>query len=117
VDNAIIRNEKLLIYGEEIPNFKDICEEFIIYEGRQLVDEFSSKAAAAGIQLPDIGLLILCGGGSLFFKEIIKQNLARIPMIFNDNAIMLNAIGAWKNANTLKNEFNENSPLEFVSGR
>lgn len=117
VDNAIIRNEKLLIYGEEIPNFKDICEEFIVYEGRQLVDEFSSKAAAAGIQLPDIGLLILCGGGSLFFKEIIKQNLARIPMIFNNNAIMLNAIGAWKNANTLKNEFCENSPLEFISGR
>lgn len=117
LDNAIIRNEKLLIYGEEIPDFKDICQELIVYEGRQLVDEFSSKAAAAGIQQPDIGLLILCGGGSLFFKEIIKQNLARIPMIFNDNAIMLNAIGAWKNANTLKSEFSENSPLEFISGR
>lgn len=116
LDNAIIRNEKLLIYGEEIPNFKDTCQEFIVYEARQLVDEFSSKAAAAGIQLPDIGLLILCGGGSLLFKEVIKQNLSRIPMIFNDNAIMLNAIGAWKNANTMKNEFNENSSLDHLFG-
>lgn len=119
VDNAIVRNEKLLIYGEEIPNFNEICKELIVYEGRQLVDEFSSKAAASGIQLPDIGLLILCGGGSLLFKEIIKSNLSRIPMIFNDNAIMLNAIGAWKNANSLRKEFtqSQNTTLDYVLGR
>lgn len=117
VDNAIIRNEKLLIYGEEIPNFNELCREFILHEGRQLVEEFSSKAAASGIQLPDIGLLVLCGGGSLLFKEVIKQQLARIPMIFNDNAIMLNAIGAWKNANAIKNQFTESSTLEYVFGQ
>lgn len=119
VDNAIVRNEKLLVYGEEIPRFNEIIREFIVYEGRQLVDEFSSKAAAAGIQLPDIGLIILCGGGSLLFKEIIKQNLSRIPMIFSENAIMLNAIGAWKNANSLKMELDEKqgSNLDYVLGR
>lgn len=119
VDNAIVRNEKLLIYGEEIPNFNEICRELILYEGRQLVDEFSSKAAASGIQLPDIGLLILCGGGSLLFKEIIKQNLSRIPMIFNENAIMLNAIGAWKNANSFRKDFtqSQNTTLDYVLGR
>lgn len=117
LDNALIRNEKLLIYGEEIPNFKETCREFILYEARQLVDEFSSKAAAAGIQLPDIGLLVLCGGGSLLFRNVIEEHLGRIPMIFNDNAIMLNAIGAWKNANTLKNGFADNSALEFISGQ
>lgn len=113
LDNAIIRNEKLLIYGDEIPNLHSVCKEFIDYEARQLTDEFSSKAAAAGIQLPDIGLLILCGGGSLLFKEVIKKNLARIPMIFSDNAIMLNAIGAWKNANRLKNELMEDPILKY----
>jgi len=115
LDNAIIRKEKLLIYGEEIPNLQSICKEFINYEARQLSDEFSSKAAAAGIQLPDIGLLIFCGGGSLLFKEVIKQSLNRIPMIFSENAIMLNAIGAWKNANRLKNELIEESALDFAS--
>lgn len=112
LDNAIIRNEKLLIYGNEIPNLHSLSKEFIDYEARQLVDEFSSKAAAAGIQLPDIGLLILCGGGSLLFKNVIKTNLNRIPMIFSDNAIMLNAIGAWKNANHLKNELFDNSAYD-----
>jgi plasmid segregation protein ParM len=115
LDNAIIRNEKLLIYGEEIPNLHGICKEFIDYEARQLTDEFSSKAAAAGIQLPDIGLLMLCGGGSLLFKEVIKKNLSRIPMIFSENAIMLNAIGAWKNANKLKNDISENSAFDFAA--
>lgn len=47
IDNAIIRNEKLLVYGQEIPRFHEICREIINHEGRQLVDEFSSKAAAA----------------------------------------------------------------------
>lgn len=84
LDNTIIRNEKLLVYGEEIPNLLDISKEYINHEARQLVDEFSSKAAAAGIQLPDIGLLILCGGGSLLFKDVIKKNLNRIPMIFSE---------------------------------
>lgn len=116
VDNAVVRNEKLLIYGEEIPNFKKICSEFIIYEGRQLIEEFTSKAAASGIQLPDIGLLILCGGGSLLFKDIIQQHLARIPMIFGENAIMLNALGAWKNANNLKKQFSDSTNLEFAFG-
>ena len=115
LDNAIIRKEKLLIYGEEIPNLQEICKQFIDYEARQLVDEFSSKAAAAGIQLPDIGLLILCGGGSLLFREVIKKSLSRIPMIFSENAIMLNAIGAWKNANRLKNDLNENSVIEYIA--
>lgn len=117
VDNAIVRNERLLIYGQEIANFNEVCRDFIVHEGRQLVDEFSSKAAAAGIQLPDIGLLILCGGGSLLFKEVIKQYLSRIPQIFSDNAIMLNAIGAWKNANALKGQFSETTTLDFVLGR
>jgi plasmid segregation protein ParM len=115
LDNAIIRKEKLLIYGEEIPNLQNICKEFIDYEARQLADEFSSKAAAAGIQLPDIGLLILCGGGSLLFKEVIKKNLNRIPMIFSENAIMLNALGAWKNANRLKNSLLEESALDYTA--
>ncbi|MCX7922251.1 MAG: ParM/StbA family protein [Clostridia bacterium] len=115
LDNAIIRNEKLLIYGNEIPNLHQICKEFIDHEARQLVDEFSSKSAAAGIQLPDIGLLILCGGGSLLFKEVIQKNLGRIPMIFSDNAIMLNAIGAWKNANRLKNQSLENSAFDYAA--
>lgn len=116
VDNAIVRNEKMLIYGQEIPNFNEICREFIVYEARQLVDEFSSKAAAAGVQMPDIGLLILCGGGSLLFKEVIKQSLSRIPLIFSENAIMLNALGAWKNANVLKGNFAQTSTLEYVLG-
>ncbi|KXG75043.1 ParM/StbA family protein [Thermotalea metallivorans] len=115
LDNTIIRNEKLLIYGEEIANFRDICKQMIDYEARQLVDEFSSKAAAAGIQLPDIGLIILCGGGSLLFKEIIQKNLSRIPMMFSKNAIMLNALGAWKNANRLKNKYSDSSSLDYVA--
>jgi len=115
LDNAIIRNEKLLIYGEEIPNLSSTCREYIDHEARQLVDEFTSKAAAAGIQLPDIGLLILCGGGSLLFKEIIKKNLGRIPMIFSENAIMLNAIGAWKNANRLKNDLMEETTFDYTA--
>jgi len=61
----VVNEDKLLIYGEEIPKLKYICSDFFVQEGRQLVDEFCSKAAAAGIQLPDIGLMILCGGGSL----------------------------------------------------
>ena len=28
----------------------------------------------------------------MLFKEVIKKNLSRIPMIFSENAIMLNAI-------------------------
>lgn len=104
LDNAIIRNDKLLIYGEEIPKLKEICKQIIDFEARQLVDEFTSKAAAAGIQLPDIGLIVLCGGGSLLFREVIEKNLFRIPMKFSNNAVMLNALGAWKNANRLKNE-------------
>ena len=115
LDNAIIRNEKLLIYGEEIPNLNAICKEYINHEARQLADEFSSKAAAAGVQLPDIGLLILCGGGSLLFKEVIKKNLSRIPMIFSENAIMLNAIGAWKNANRLKNDLMGDSAFDYAA--
>jgi plasmid segregation protein ParM len=83
LDNAIIRNEKLLIYGEEIPNLSNVCKEYIEHEARQLTDEFSSKSAASGIQLPDIGLLIICGGGSLLFKDVIKKDLSRIPMIFS----------------------------------
>lgn len=114
--NAIVKNEKLLVYGQEIPNFNELCREFIVHEGRQLIDEFSSKAAAAGVQLPDIGLMILCGGGSLLFKEIINQHISRIPMIFSENAIMLNAVGAWKNANTLKNDYVENPTLEYLTG-
>lgn len=115
--NAIVHNEKLLIYGEQIPNFNELCLEFIEHEGRQLVDEFCSKAAAAGVQLPDIGLMILCGGGSLLFKDVIHHHLARIPMIFSENAIMLNAIGAWKNANSLKKDYIQNPALEYVAGR
>jgi plasmid segregation protein ParM len=117
VDNLIVRNERLLIYGEEIPNFEHLCREYINHEGRQLVEEFSSKAAASGIQLPEIGMLILCGGGSLLFKEVIKQHLSKIPMIFSENAIMLNAIGAWKNANSERNKFTENPTLEYVFGQ
>lgn len=115
LDNAIIRNEKLLIYGEEIPNLRELSKNYIDHEAAQLVDEFSSKAAASGIQLPDIGLLILCGGGSLLFKDVISKKLSRIPMIFSDNAVMLNAIGAWKNANRLKNELSENSAFDFAA--
>ncbi len=115
VDNAIIRNEKLLIYGQDIPNFKEMSKEIIDFEGRQLVDEFSSKAAAAGMQLPDIGLLILCGGGSLLFKDMIKKHLSRIPIIFSENAVMLNAIGAWKNAVKYKNEKFEENALDFAA--
>ena len=115
VDNAIIKNEKLLIYGQDIPNFKELSKEIIDFEGRQLADEFSSKAAAAGVQLPDIGLLILCGGGSLLFKDMINSHLSRIPMIFSDNAVMLNAIGAWKNAVKYKNENLEDSAINLVA--
>jgi len=115
LDNAIIRNEKLLIYGEEIQNLHEISKEYIDYEAAQLVDEFSSKAAASGIQLPDIGLLILCGGGSLLFKDVIAKKLHRIPMIFSDNAIMLNAIGAWKNANRLRGELFESSAADLIA--
>lgn len=115
LDNAIIRNEKLLIYGEEIPNLCEVSRNYIDHEAAQLVDEFSSKAAASGIQLPDIGLLILCGGGSLLFKDVISKNLSRIPIIFSDNAVMLNAIGAWKNANKLRNELSGSSVLDLVA--
>lgn len=115
VDNALIRNEKLLVYGQEIPRFKESSKEIIDFEGRQLVDEFTSKAAAAGVQLPDIGLLILCGGGSLLFRDMIAQQLSRIPMIFSDNAVMLNAIGAWKNAVRYKNEQMDSSALDYVA--
>jgi plasmid segregation protein ParM len=115
IDNSIISNEKLLIYGAEIPNFSTTCKEMIDYEGRLLCDEFSSKAAASGIQLPDIGLLILNGGGSLLFKESIKKHLGRIPMIFSEKALMANAIGAWKNANTLNNTTHEDSVLDYVA--
>ncbi len=115
IDNAIIRNEKLLVYGQEIPHFHEICREIIHHEGRQLVDEFSSKAAAAGVQLPDIGLLILCGGGSMLLKELIRQYLSRIPMIFSDNAIMLNALGAWKNANRYKNANLDESVFDLAA--
>jgi hypothetical protein len=87
----------------------------IDFEGRQLADEFSSKAAAAGVQLPDIGLLILCGGGSLLFKDMINSHLSRIPMKFSDNAVMLNAIGAWKNAVKYKNENLEDSVINLVA--
>ncbi|MFZ5988008.1 MAG: hypothetical protein ACOYWZ_12910 [Bacillota bacterium] len=115
LDNAIIRSEKLLIYGEEIPNLREVSKNYIDHEAAQLVDEFSSKAAASGIQLPDIGLLILCGGGSLLFKDVITKKLSRIPMIFSDNAVMLNAIGAWKNANRLKNEFSDSLAFDFAA--
>ena len=115
VDNAIIRNEKLLIYGQDIPRFKEMSKEIIDFEGRQLVDEFSSKAAAAGVQLPDIGLLILCGGGSLLFKDMINTHLSRVPMIFSENAVMLNAIGAWKNAVKYKNECLEDSAMSLAA--
>lgn len=115
LDNAIIRNEKLLIYGEEIPNLNKICREYIDYEAAQLVDEFSSKAAASGIQLPDIGLLILCGGGSLLFRDIIEKKLHRIPMIFSNNAVMLNAIGAWKNANRLRSEMFDSTAADLLA--
>lgn len=114
--NALVNKEKLLVYGEQIPNFNELCTEFIIHEGRQLIDEFSSKAAAAGIQLPDIGLMILCGGGSLLFKDIINQHLNRIPMIFSENAIMLNAIGAWKSANSLTKDNPPDITLDFAAG-
>jgi plasmid segregation protein ParM len=115
VDNAITKNEKLLVYGKEIPNFKEMSSEMIQFEGRQLVDEFSAKAAAAGIKLPDIGLMILSGGGSLLFKESIEQHLSRIPMIFSENAIMLNAVGAWKNANKYKNQMSEMNTSDFAA--
>ena len=113
IDNTLIKNEKLLVYGEEIPNLREISNEFIEYEGIQLVDEFSSKIAAAGVQMPDIGLIIFSGGGSLFFKKILEKQLSRIPMVFSKNAMMLNAIGAWKNANKNKLEFVENSNDSF----
>lgn len=115
VDNAIVKNEKLLVYGQEIPKFKEMSKEIIDFEGRQLADEFSSKAAAAGVQLPDIGLLILCGGGSLLFKDMISSNLSRIPMIFSENAVMLNALGAWKNAVRFKNEKIDDNALDYVA--
>ncbi|HWI54403.1 MAG TPA: ParM/StbA family protein [Desulfobacteria bacterium] len=114
--NTLVNNEKLLVYGENIPDLNDICSEFIVHEGRQLIDEFCSKAAAAGIQLPDIGLMVLCGGGSLMFKEIINLHLPRIPMIFSENAIMLNAIGAWKSANSAVKDFAANTTLDFAAG-
>jgi plasmid segregation protein ParM len=38
-------------------------------------------------------------------------------MIFSENAIMLNAIGAWKNANSERNKFTENPTLEYVFGQ
>lgn len=107
IDNTIIKNEKLLVYGSEIPDFKNLCNEIIEFEGRQLVDEFSAKAAAAGVQLPDIGLLIFNGGGSILFKHILERELGRIPMIFSKDAIMLNALGGWKNANKYKNNLTE----------
>lgn len=113
IDNTLIKNEKLLVYGKEIPNLREISNEFIEYEGIQLVDEFSSKIAAAGVQIPDIGLIIFSGGGSLFFKEILEKQLSRIPMIFSKNALMLNAIGAWKNANKNKLNFIENADDNF----
>lgn len=50
----------------------------------------------------------------MLFKDIIEQNLSRIPMIFGENAIMLNAMGAWKNANNLKKQFSGSTKLEFV---
>ena len=34
-------------------------------------------------------------------------------MIFSDNAIMLNAIGAWKNANRLRNSMNEDIEYKY----
>jgi len=117
IDNTIIKNEKLLVYGSEIPGFKDLCSEIIEFEGRQLVDEFSAKAAAAGVQLPDIGLLIFNGGGSLLFKHILERDLGRIPMIFSKNAIMLNALGGWKNANKYKASLSEDKqdPYEYAA--
>jgi hypothetical protein len=59
--------------------------------------------------LPDIGLLIFNGGGSLLFKKTIERELNRIPMIFSENAIMLNALGGWKNANKYKSTLTEES--------
>lgn len=117
IDNTLIKNEKLLIYGEEIPNLREISNEFIEYEGLQLIDEFYSKIAAAGVQMPDIGLIIFSGGGSLFFKKILEKQLSRIPMVFSKNAMMLNAVGAWKNANKTKLEFatNSNDSFDFVA--
>lgn len=117
IDNTIIRNEKLLVYGSEIPGFKELCSEIIEFEGRQLVDEFSVKAAAAGVQLPDIGLLIFNGGGSLLFKHILESELGRIPMIFSENAIMLNALGGWKNANKYKASLSQaqNDSFEYAA--
>ncbi len=109
IDNTIIRNEKLLVYGKEIPNLKEFCDEIIEFDGKQLIDEFSAKAAAAGVQLPDIGLIIFNGGGSLLFKQTIAEELNRIPIIFSENAILLNAIGGWKNANKYKNKLVESS--------
>ena len=107
LDNTIIRNEKLLVYGQEIPHLKEISQDIINHEGRQLIEEFTSKAAASGVQLPDIGLLVFCGGGSLLFKNMLHTHLSRIPMVFSDNAIMLNALGAWKNANRYKSGFED----------
>lgn len=117
IDNTIIKNEKLLIYGSEIPNFKSLCNEMIEYEGRQLTDEFFAKTSAAGIQLPDIGLIIFNGGGSHLFKGVLQHELSRIPMIFSNNAIMLNALGAWKSANRQKTLFSEstNANMDFAA--
>lgn len=115
IDNTITRKEKLLIYGSEVPDFDNICREIIEYEGRQLIDEFTSKAAAAGVRLPDIGLIVFSGGGSLLFKDILKNGLQRVPMIFSENALMLNAIGAWKNANKLKSQPDEDSAMDYVA--
>jgi len=94
---------------EEIPNLKEFCDEIIEFDGKQLIDEFSAKIAAAGVQLPDIGLIIFNGGDSLLFKQTIEHELSRIPMIFSENAILLNAIGGWKNANKYKIKLIEDS--------
>ncbi|GAW29202.1 MULTISPECIES: ParM/StbA family protein [unclassified Carboxydocella] len=109
VDSVIIGDGNLLCYGKEIPEFNQICRQYIEQEGRQLIEEFISKATAAGIQLPDISGLILYGGGSLLYKDIIKELLEPVPLLFAENPIMLNALGAWKNARILSKRFVKNS--------